>query len=535
MKQKIILSGILSLSLSVLAQENSVEKFPSKDVNWQTQNVSRKVMGTNVDKAYEKLLVDKAPKKKIIVAILDGGVDAQHEDLKSIIWVNKNEIPNNGIDDDNNGYIDDVHGWNFLGNDELESIEKETLEVLRIYRKLKTKYDGVPESKIILADKKEYELYIKVKEEVEKELNSANAQMKGVASLQSQTSKVFEAVDLLAGKKVNSIEEFKAIKTKDKTEKQLVDAAIKLTNQGYGRERLSKYMDYLKDQVEYNYNIDFDARGEIIGDDVNSISNKGYGNNDVKGPDAFHGTFCAGIVAAVRGNNLGVDGIGNSVEIMCLRAVPNGDEYDKDIALGIRYAVDNGAQIINMSFGKSYSPEKYLVDEAIKYAESKGVLLVHAAGNSSLNLDISDNFPTDKMDDNTIASNVLTIGASSIATKKTIPTDFSNYGKKEVDLFAPGKDIVSTVPDNKYDQGDGTSFAAPVVSGVAALVWSYYPELTYLQLKEILMKSVTDKSKKKVVVPGGDKKSKQEFKELSITGGVVNAYEALLLADQMVK
>ena len=359
--------------------------------------------------------------------------------------------------------------------------------------------------------------------------------MKGVANLQSQTTKVFEAVDLLAGKEVNTIKEYKAIKTKDKTEQQLIDAAIQLTNQGYGRERLTKYMDYLKDQVEYNYNVDFDARGTIIGDDVTTIANKGYGNNDVKGPDAFHGTFCAGIVGAVRGNSIGIDGISSSVEIMCLRAVPNGDEYDKDIALGIRYAVDHGAQIINMSFGKSYSPQKYLVDEAIKYAESKGVLLVHAAGNSALNLDISDNFPTDKMNNNSIASNVMTIGASSIATKKTIPTDFSNYGKIEVDLFAPGKDIVSTVTDSKYDQGDGTSFAAPVVSGVAALVWSYYPELTYLQLKEILMKSATDKSKKKVVIPGGDAKSKQEFKELSITGGVVNAYEALLLADEIHK
>ena len=307
---------------------------------------------------------------------------------------------------------------------------------------------------------------------------------------------------------------------------------------GFTPEELNESIEGFEEDRDSYYGTEFTPRADVIGDDITDISDMGYGNNDVAGPDAFHGTFCSGIIAATMDNGIGIDGISGMVQIMGLRAVPDGDEYDKDVALAIRYAVDNGADIVNMSFGKAYSPQKSLVDEAIKYAESKGVLLVHAAGNSSLDLDDSDNYPSDLMDDGTYANNVLTIGASTYYAKtkkakngysnRSIPAYFSNYGKERVDFFAPGHDIISTYTDNSYDKGSGTSYAAPVVSGIAALLKSYFPKMEAKDLKEVLMASTTDKNKVKVFLPGTSDKIK--FSELSVTGGVVNAAAAVQLA-----
>lgn len=529
------------------SQEASVASFPAQYLNWQTENCTRKVMGTDVDKAYKKLLKNKQPKKKIIVAIIDGGVDAQHQDLKPLIWINQGEIAANGIDDDHNGYIDDVHGWNYLGNSAGEHINDENLEVLRVVRKLAPKYATMDLNDVPTSSREEYNYYLKAQKEVSQEQEKAKAEQAQIVSLKSQIDPIFDAVDQMAGKKVTTIQEMNDIVTSNDDQKQLIAAAVGLKMQGLDPKALSDYLKHVSSKSDYFYNLEFNPRAQIIGDDVTELAGIPYGNPDVKGPDAFHGTFCAGIIGAVQHNGIGIDGITNHLEIMCLRAVPNGDEYDKDIALAIRYAADHGAQVVNMSFGKSYSPQKHLVDDAIKYAESKGVLLVHAAGNSSENLETADNYPSDKMNNGSYATNVITVGASTIHPKtkikvdkkqegrdeiKTLPTSFSNYGQTRVDLFAPGQDIVSTVTDSKYDQGDGTSFAAPVVSGIAALVWSYYPELTYLELKEILLKSVADKSKLEVVRPGGGAEDVVPFSELSVTGGVVNAYNALKLAKQ---
>lgn len=285
--------------------------------------------------------------------------------------------------------------------------------------------------------------------------------------------------------------------------------------------------------LDYRLNTSFHPR-DIISDNPEDIDDMDYGNNNVKGPTAEHGTFVAGIIAANRQNSIGTDGIAEQVEIMVLRAIPNGDEWDKDVALAIRYAVKNGANIINMSFGKAYSPQKHFVDDALKYADEQNVLVIHAAGNDAENLDEKERFPTNNLTDGVEAKNWLTVGASTHKLSKELCGVFSNYGPEEVDLFAPGVNIISLSPENSYEMNDGTSFSCPVVSGVAALVWSYYPHLTAMQLKDILLNSTVRYPKQTVYYPNIETstKSKTKFSSLSKTGGIINAYEALKLAEK---
>ncbi|MGB1041397.1 MAG: S8 family peptidase, partial [Flavobacteriales bacterium] len=532
--KNILLLTLLSLSIisQGFSQTEDVSSYEEKLLNWQNKDISGRIMGTNTYKAYNELLNGKTPKKKIIVAVIDAGIDITHEDLKANIWVNTDEIPDNGIDDDKNGYIDDINGWNFLGNAEGENIDRAPLEKTRIYRKLRDKYRSVDESEVADSDKAEFKLYLKLKKEITTELRSVNKQFEGIKGLHKTIHGMYDKLSRLSGQKITTSEELKNYETQSDEEKKLKRTINLYASLGLSIDEIDEYYDYLSSQKEAHLKTSFFPRSDIIGDDVNDINDKNYGNSNVTGPDAFHGTFCAGIIGAKQNNKLGINGIANHVLLMSLRAVPNGDEYDKDVALAIRYATDNGAQVINMSFGKDYTANKKMVDDAMLYAESKGVLLVHAAGNDSKNIDTTSNYPTDVLLNGSKVNNLICVGASTISTKKKLPADFSNFGNENVDLFAPGLDVVSTTVESEYEISQGTSFAAPVVSGVAALVWSYYPDLTAVQMKEILIKSATKMGKKKVIIPGTRKK-KTRFRELCVSDGVVNTYNALLLAEEM--
>lgn len=532
--RKIILSTLILIFYSALtAQKSTVNEISEskKYLNWHRGKASMFKMGTEVERAYAKYLKDLKPRKKIIVAVIDCGVDINHPDLKGKVWTNKLEIPGNGIDDDANGYVDDIHGWNFLGNAAGENILEANLEVTRIYRELDKKFGDLPEG--ALKDNDAFDLYEKVKKEVETTNGTYDSYLTSYKDLEVRLSSMKESLEDKVGSSLNSVEEINAISTKDKALKADLLKLKSLYEQGLSPASVNEILKQIESTTSYHYNVDFTAREDVTGDDIEDINDRDYGNNNVVGPDAFHGTFCAGIIGASIDNGIGIEGIASSVEIMGVRAVPDGDEYDKDVALAIRYAVDNGAQVVNMSFGKGYSPQKWMVDEAIKYAEEKGVLLVHAAGNSALDLDVSENYPSDEFNDGTFAKNVMTVGASTIKPKKTIPASFSNYGKKRVDIFAPGQEIISTYTNNDYDIGDGTSYAAPVVSGIAALIWSYYPELTAEEIKKLLMSTVSDKSNNTVVRPGGE--GEAMFGELSVSGGVVNACNALKLIQEQAK
>ena len=427
---------------------------------WQHADIqSENFPGMSVQRVYDELIQDREG-KTVVVAVIDTGIDISHEDLQESIWVNTDEIADNGIDDDQNGYIDDVYGWNFLGDS-----TGDQYELVRLLKK-------------------------------------------GTA---------FENRD-------RAIEKYAEMIQEDGIKDSLTLIQKNLVNNIY----------HYEDVVKQDHQMRWNAR--TTEDDPDNFSEKFYGDGNVmpKSDDESHGTHVAGIIAAVRDNKLGMDGISSTSKIMCLRAVPNeGDEYDKDVALSIRYAADNGAQIINMSFGKDFSPHSHKVRESIVYAASKGVLLVNAAGNDSADIDRVYSYPSDRLNNEPeISSNFITIGAIGPVKNPLMVAPFSNYGKENVDLFAPGAIIFAPVPSDKYEALSGTSMAAPAVSGVAALLLSYYPKLSPRALKKILMESVVQID---FALELGYDRVQTTMGDLSKTGGVVNAYNALLYASDHYK
>lgn len=494
----------------------------SQKANWQNLDIQQdSVFGISTEKAYQELLKRKKG-KKVKVAVLDSGVDILHEDFKKMIWTNKKEKIN-GKDDDKNGYIDDRYGWNFLGSDK-GSIEHETMELTRLIRKKSVKFSGKDSSDIPPADTAEYRTYISLKKELEKSLEGARKSLEKL----NQNKQTLDELVKKTGKENPDTSDFEKLKGENPTEEYLINIITsRLDNNSIDEIKKSLFdraTAFYESHINYHLNLAYNPR-YIVGDNEDDTTEKYYGNADIVGPDALHGTHVAGIIAALRNNKKGIKGIASNVKIISVRCVPDGDERDKDVANAIRYATDHGAKIINMSFGKPYSPEKHIVDEAVQYAVSKDVLLIHAAGNDNKNIDIEDNFPTKFYNDGSVSSSWIEVGASSWNADSTLKAPFSNYGKKSVDVFAPGMAIKSTTPDSKYESLSGTSMAAPVVSGVAALIRSHYPHLTAFQVKEIIMKSVI---KPDYEVKVGDKK--MLFSELCVSGGIVNAYEALKLA-----
>ena len=476
------------------------------------------VPGMSVDRAYAELLKNRKS-QKVIVGIVDSGVDIEHEDLKSVVWTNPKEIAGNGIDDDNNGYIDDIHGWNFLGD-----ITKEHLEYERIIKD-KTLVDEAT--------------YQEAKKVYDKKIADAQIEKSYYTKMIADIISADQSIQKQLGKAVYTADELKAVESKDTLVQRSKGILERMFSFGMSiadlKTEIQKQIE-TKEELLKQDNLDADYR-KVLGDNPNDITDTNYGNNNVIGPDkaeALHGTHVAGIVAQVRNNKIGGDGVANNVEILTVRAVPDGDEYDKDIALAIRYAVDNGAKVINGSFGKAFSPHKNWVFDAIKYAAEKDVLIVHAAGNDAKNIDYFDNFPNDSEDRKTeISDNLITVGALNFEYDKNIVARFSNIGKINVDVFAPGVKIYASTPENNYRFLQGTSMAAPNVAGVAALIRSYYPTLTASQVKHILMDSGVAINMD--VVVGGNPKDIRPFNELSKSGKIVNAYNAILMANKMAK
>lgn len=546
---KIRLAALFIISLMYMpavqafqAQEDSI--ITPKDWFLLDPEMDR-VQGVSAEKAYSTILKDR-PSRTVVVAVIDSGVDPEHEDLKDVMWVNEKEIAGNGVDDDKNGYVDDIHGWNFIGGKN-GNVGPDTYEVTREYARLKKAYENFDEKNVTKKNKEEYEYWKKVKEKYERDSEFNKKQFELYSNQFNAYANFFLTVrfyDSILTRKLGAPITKSSLASIQNQNDTIAVAKATLTRvfENIGEdisiaeflEEFATYLEQVQDgvehyetAVEYGYNLEFDSRS-IVGDNPNDLYEKGYGNNDVKGPNARHGTHVAGIIAANRNNDIGIKGIANNVRIMSVRAVPDGDERDKDVANAIIYAVDNGAKIINMSFGKSFSPHKEAVDKAVKYAESKGVLIVHAAGNDSKNLDVENNFPTRKLQKKGEVLNWIEVGASAAGNDEFVGS-FSNYGKKSVDLFAPGVEIYSTTPDNTYEDLQGTSMACPATAGVAAILMSYFPELTATDVKQLLMQSTRKFDGLKVTQPGAD--TQVPFKDLSISGGLVNAYEASKLAQ----
>jgi len=490
------------------------------------------VQGLSVEKAYRSLLAGR-PAREVIVAIIDSGIDFDHEDLKDVIWNNPHEIPGNGIDDDKNGYADDVHGWNFIGGKN-GNVDADTYELTREYKRLSLKFGQMEEKNVPRKLRAEYATFQKIKDKYLK-LREVNEQQYKVYSHLYRNMK--QSVDTLRALLKTTRLTREAVENFDTPDPNLLFAKgflMQLFHNAGDDADIDEYLKAAKDGadnfdiiVNYGYNPDFDSR-KIIGDDYANVNERHYGNADVKGPDPSHGTHVAGIIGANRTNAIGIKGIADHVKLMVVRAVPNGDERDKDIANAIIYAVDNGAHIINMSFGKDFSPEKAAVDKAVKYAEQHGVLLVHAAGNESDNTDVKKKYPSRYYLNGKEAKNWIEVGASGWGADGTLAADFSNFGSKTVSFFAPGVDIFSTAPGNAYSSESGTSFSSPATAGVAAMLMAYFPELTAVQVRQILVSSVRRFDHLKVKEPGSQKEV--NFSELSTSGGLLNAYEAVRLA-----
>ena len=500
------------LKISELSEEES-KRWGHADLMQDT------IPGMSVERSYEELLGHLKVRENVLVAVLDSGIDLDHEDLDGVIWTNPKEIPGNGKDDDNNGYVDDVHGYNFLGESYYEQ-----LEMARIIR-------------LNLGDA---DLQARARKELEAKYEEARTELPNYEQFYQVVKNADEAVKKELGKVSYTQEEVAAIPGTSVAMQQSKGVLMQMFNYGDSiedvLEQIKEVQDYYHSEVNYHLNVDFDGR-KVVGDDPYDINSREYGNGNPMNrvEEESHGTHVAGIIAAERGNGMGVDGVADNVRIMSIRVVPDGDEYDKDVALAIRYAVDNGARIINMSFGKSYSPNKEWVYEAIKYAAQKNVLLVSGAGNDGLDMDnpANSSYPNDhEATAPEFVDNFLAVGSVDNIYGAEIVSPFSNYGAGNVDIFAPGGQIYSTMPGNKYAFQGGTSMAAPAVSGIAALILSRFPKLTAAEVKKIIMQSGL--SINTPVIVAGDSEQSKPFSELSRSGKIANAYNALILADQVV-
>ncbi|MEX2282534.1 MAG: S8 family peptidase [Gemmatimonadota bacterium] len=490
--------------------------------NWQLLDpIADRFPGISLERAQRELLAGKQPKRTVVVAVIDGGVDTAHADLRANLWRNPKETAGNARDDDNNGLVDDVYGWNFIGGRDGRNVQWDTFEVTRLYSLCQKR---APEAASLPCEKITAD-YQKRKGEAEQTLGQINM----IAPAFDQAVRLLKQT---LGTDSPTIAKVQAMRAPNGGVEQAKAIYLQLASNGVTEEVITEAREQFTTQLQYNLDPNFNPR-PIVGDNYADLTERRYGNRDVTGPDAKHGTHVAGIIGAVRGNNVGIDGVATSVRIMAVRAVPDGDERDKDIANAIRYAVDQGANIINMSFGKAWSPAKPAVDDAAKYADSKGVLIVHAAGNDSEDLSTNPSYPVAKTADGTRVARWIEVGASSWKGADTIAAAFSNYGREQVDVFAPGEDILSTVPGGGTSRQSGTSMAAPVVSGLAALIMAYYPELNAQEVKDIILQSTTKLGDRTTLRPGEDS-AKVAFGTLSATGGIVNAFNALRAAEQAV-
>ncbi len=540
MNRGLILLTLLCLQLGSFGQA----KFTSQNWHWKDYDQDS-IHGISLLKAYQLLSTLSIKPTPIVVAVMDGGIDTNHLALKPKLWVNGKEIPGNGIDDDRNGYIDDIHGWNFLGGSNGENINKAAAEKSRIYHQYKSLYEiaNLDTTQFTKAQLNNYRIWKQAALEMEfSDEEAANLQYIKMATNAIQKLGNFIRKEINDSNfTVVQLEPFQPIG------KVTLDAKIAYlrTAQILGIDKETGFKEIIDDLKEYIDGKEKAAlakqetpepiRARIIKDKYESLADCYYGNNDITGPNAKHGTHVAGLVASIPDSSWKMNTQYPPIQIMGIRVVPDGDEYDKDIALGIRYAVNNGAKIINMSFGKSFSPEQIWVDSAIRYAASKDVLIVHSAGNEYYNLNIKPVYPTPYSSIlNDTAHNVLTVGASSDPyLNGTLLTDFSNYGPKIVDVLSPGNKIYSTLPGkNNYGYLQGTSMAAPIVSHIAAMLRAYYPSLSAIDVKNIIMQSSWKPSNKDESFPIPQKEETKTLPQIAAAGGIVNAANAIAMANR---
>jgi len=526
MFKKVLLASALCLPLFVNAQTEKPKP------NWHNLHLKTDgVFGISTEKAYAELLKNKKH-TPVLVAVIDGGVDINHEDLKAVIWNNAGEVAGNKADDDKNGFTDDAHGWSFIGSPAKGNIQYDNTELVRLIKRQQPLFENVDPANVKPADEAAYKKYQAMKMELGTELEKYDKNAKFLGRFRDVLKGMVTRMQI----QKPTLEDFKNYKPSNDAEDYVRKTVVKIMAdedfETLMKDDIEGPYKRASEQVNYHLNLNYDPR-DTVGDDYLNSSQHFYGNPDITGPHNEHGTHVAGIIGAMRDNSLGINGIANDVQIMVVQTVPVGDERDKDVANAIRYAAENGAKVINMSFGKTYAFDKKAVDEAVKFAVSKDVLIVHAAGNDNVNTDVATRYPNRNYADGSgTAASWIEVGASGLKDDEGLKAPFSCYGKTAVDVFAPGVRINSCQAGGGYIEYDGTSMASPVVAGLAALIRSYYPKLTALQVKEIILKSVVPVTHKvKMKDKAKDKEVSVPFTDLCKTGGIVNAYNALKLAE----
>ena len=524
--KKLLIAAAFYAGFATIAAQTATPNDKDQKTWYHKDYATTKVYGVNTENAYKFLESKGLKPKTVVVGVLDSGVEVDHPGLAKNMWKNPNEVPNNGKDDDGNGYVDDIFGWNFLGGKNAD-IDVDNMEVTRVVKKYQSVFEGPDSAKNKENQAKmpeEFAMYMKSKEIFTKKSQEAKQNVQ----LYTMIKNAIPDMVKLLGNKTLTKENLATIKPSTQQEAMAMQVLAQVSNdpqvvgksaaevKTYMDAQMKEALDYFTPQAEKGYNLDFDPRKEIVGDNYDDYSEKNYGNNHYEGPDAKHGTHVAGIIAGLPNGSEPQYGVASRVaKIMTVRAVPDGDERDKDVANAIRYAVDNGAKILNMSFGKPVSPGKNVVWDAFKYAESKGVLLVKAAGNENEDIAEHQYFPTNfksTTDEKPFVNNMIVVG-SNTNDANALKSSFSNYNKKMVDVFAPGSEIYSTVPDGKYEYLQGTSMASPVVAGASAVLLAYMPNLKPEQIIESLV-NTTNAS------------TNNGFENLSRSGGVIDVAKA---------
>ncbi|MDC1161922.1 S8 family serine peptidase [Tenacibaculum sp.] len=500
--------------------------------NWQLKDIFLdKTPGISMQRAYDSIMKFKKG-ETVIVAVLDSEIDIKNKSLEKFIWRNSKEIPGNNIDDDDNGYIDDVNGWNFLGNKNGTNTNFTSYSYTRVVKKYDSIFKGKNIEEIEKKDSLSFLSYTKAKKTYEDQLAYANEDINYINMVSKGKTEAEEKIAEYLKQEEYSIESLDSLKVKyplDTGLHKMINRKSNFIRYGYSHNYIKVYKLKALERLDKLLNIEFNER-RVVGDNPEDISDKDYGNNLVNGNvNLFtHGTEVSSAIIGLKSNN---------IKIMPVVISPFGDENDKDIALAIRYAVDNGARVINMSFGKSFSIHREWVSQAFKYAEKNNVILITAAGNSSENLNlVGTKYPNDMLEDGTeLSDNFLSVGAVSNSLNEGLLSYFSDYGDNYVDVFAPGDDIFTGLPNNKYNFNGGTSLSSAITSGVAALIYSYYPTLNASQVKHVIMDSGLEYNLKVKTPTENDKNNMTLFNQLSKSGKVVNVYNALIMADSISK
>ena len=553
------------ISKAQLVRQKSESVKSQANLDWYNCSPEKDgIFGADINRAYE-FLKGKKVKHRPVIAVVGGGLDIEHEALKSNIWTDKRE-KEDGKDNDKDGYIDDIHGWNFIGGKDGRVMEYTLREGDREFMRLKDKWGRIIHNKgqffsyadgkkVVINPPEDMDEYFYYRNRVMYESPLAGAYggtMLGYI-VQEYAGKVDKEMRVRFPEKTTfTAKELAACWDPNGEQDTLANLAMNMLGYAFGfstgKDWDAIYKSFMADsyieQTKNTYKNLYDRSGndqrkEIVGDDYLDINDRVYGNNVLLTSNAGSGTMMAGIIAGKRGVEGRNNPISEVAEIMpIVISGAKGESYLKDVALAIRYAVDHKADVIILPQQNSFYPEaqKIWVSEAIRYAEQKGVLVIVPAWELSYDLSLVTFYPNRWMDGKEEMTNLMVISSSD---KNGNPSMKSSFGEKEVDMYAPGIDILSTYTGDTYQSGSGVMLATSMVAGVAALVKSYYPELTGAQIRTILLESVT--SRKGIEVEKEIRVAQQVtqdlflFEQLCLSAGILNAYNALVVAEKMKK